>query len=81
MQLQETVSESTGQHLTTTVQTWRILSGEKHKVRMWVDNFLGFRNEKFPVIIQKTIQGFQDIRWSQVQFIKNQPVALSQGLD
>ena len=81
MQFDEAVAESSREHLTSTVAAWRILCSKEHKVGVRFNNFLSFGYEKLAIVIEQSIESFENIRRRKIQFVQNDPVTFSNRLN
>ena len=81
VKLNKTISKSSRELFSSSIQTRRVLSSEQDEVGMWFDHSVCLRNEQFTIIIKETIQSLQDLRGGKIQFIKNNPPSISQCLD
>lgn len=48
---------------------------------MSFDGFLGFGDVKLSVVIQKAVESLEDLRWSEIEFIEDDPIAISDCLN
>ena len=46
---------------------------------MWADNFLCLWYDELAVIVQKSIECLQDFSGSQIELVKNNPIAIFAG--
>ena len=76
--LNQPVSESSWEELSATVsRAAGVLGGEDPETWMSLDQGLSLGDEELSVVVQDTVQGFEDVGWSQVELVEDDPVAHS----
>ena len=67
--------------LSTSISFCWVLGCKDSEVGVSLNHFLSFNNMKLSVVIEKSIQGFKNFGWCQVELIKNDPVAFPDSLN
>ena len=78
VQLDESVAEGSREQLVASVLT--ILSGEDQEARMRLDRFLRLRNEQLSIVVQHSIESFENFAGRQVQLVQDESVSLAHSI-
>jgi hypothetical protein len=77
----KSILESLRKFFTTAVTLSWVLSGKNSEVRVSLNNFLSLNDVQFSIIVEQAIKSLENLGWSQVKLIKNNPVAFADGFN